>query len=57
VPFEELDIEWTCPSCGIKAELFKPTDSIRTKDVSEKPDELEEIKDELENPEEEEPKS
>lgn len=34
VPFTELDFdEWTCPGCGVKANLYKPTDSTRTPDV------------------------
>lgn len=33
IPFEELDFDWTCPNCGTKAELFKPTTSIRTEDI------------------------
>ena len=32
--FEELDLEWGCPICGAKAEVFNPTDSERTKDIT-----------------------
>ena len=33
IPFEELDFEWICPTCGVKATLFKETDSTRTTDI------------------------
>lgn len=33
IPFEELDFDWVCPSCGVKANLFEPTESTRTKDI------------------------
>jgi len=34
IPFEEIDaLEWICPGCGVKADLFKQTTSTRTPDV------------------------
>jgi Rubredoxin len=33
IPFEELDFDWICPSCGSKSELFQPTISNRPHDV------------------------
>lgn len=33
VPFEELADDWVCPNCGVKQDLFVPTDSDRTKDI------------------------
>jgi rubredoxin len=34
MPFSELDYEeWSCPGCGVKANLFKETDSTRTADI------------------------
>ena len=33
IPFEELDIDWTCPNCGVKADLFRPTTSERIQDI------------------------
>jgi rubredoxin len=31
--FEELEDEWICPICGIKKELFMPTESDRPQDI------------------------
>lgn len=33
VEFADLDIDWMCPSCGVKGHLFKETTSTRTKDI------------------------
>jgi rubredoxin len=33
IPFKELDFEWLCPSCGVKTDLFKSTESTRTQDI------------------------
>lgn len=33
VPFEELDLDWVCPGCGVKGNLFQKTNSTRTKDI------------------------
>ena len=36
IPFENLDADWVCPSCGVKADLFKKAESTRTKDIIDK---------------------
>ncbi len=36
IPFEALDDEWICPNCGSKPDLFLPTDSDRTPDITTK---------------------
>lgn len=33
VPFEELDFDWICPSCGMKKQLFLTTESTRIHDI------------------------
>ena len=33
VPFEDLEEEWSCPICGVRAALFEPTESNRTPDL------------------------
>ena len=33
IPFEELDFDWICPTCGNKADLFIPTESQRSPDI------------------------
>jgi len=33
IPFEELDFDWICPTCGLKGTLFQTTYSTRTKDI------------------------
>lgn len=35
IPFEDLPDDWTCPDCGVKPELFEPTDSDRVPDYPE----------------------
>lgn len=30
--FLDLDIDWVCPVCGVKPDLFEPTESDRTPD-------------------------
>jgi len=34
IPFEELDIDWTCPVCDVRAEMFLPFVSTRPPDRS-----------------------
>jgi rubredoxin len=36
IPFEELDSEWRCPNCGVRPDLFIPTESDRTPDLQSK---------------------
>jgi rubredoxin len=33
IPFPELDPEWTCPVCGVGADMFLPFDSNRPPDL------------------------
>ena len=33
IVFEDLDLEWVCPGCGVKGNLFKTADSVRPPDV------------------------
>jgi rubredoxin len=35
LPFEELSDDWNCPACGVKQDLFLPTDSDRPEDILE----------------------
>jgi rubredoxin len=34
-PFEALPEDWVCPVCGVKQDLFTPSDSDRTADLPE----------------------
>ncbi len=34
-PFEELPTDWICPNCGVKPDLFNPSDSDRVPDMPE----------------------
>ncbi len=33
IPFDQLDFEWGCPICGVKATLFIPVESDRVPDI------------------------
>ena len=33
ITFEDLDENWFCPNCGVRANEFKPVDSDRTPDI------------------------
>ena len=34
IAFEDLDLEWVCPGCGVKGNLFKTADSVRPPDLT-----------------------
>jgi rubredoxin len=34
IPFEQLDPEWVCPTCGVRLDLFTQTDSDRVPDLT-----------------------
>jgi rubredoxin len=33
IQFQDLDPDWTCPICGVRLDLFQPTESERVSDV------------------------
>ena len=33
IAFEDLDLEWFCPGCGVKGNLFQETTSTRPHDI------------------------
>lgn len=34
IDFLDLDLDWICPVCGVKPDLFEPVDSDRVPDIS-----------------------
>lgn len=33
IEFKDLDLEWGCPGCGSKGQLFQTADSVRPPDI------------------------